>query len=176
MLLCGGGTIALYCFGASLLHECGHLLFLAAFHADVRMVSFGAGRILIDRRDGCFCGFGAELLIALGGILVNLLLCAVFGILSTVQPNRTSAVLCIVNGVLAALNLLPVRSLDCYRVLELLLCRRRNERTELTLKRVSLITLCLFFAFCICLFCCGHGNPSLAAVCLYLMLLHWKTE
>ncbi len=176
MLLCGGGTVALLCFGASLLHECGHLLFLSVFHADVRLVSLGAGRILIDRRDGGNCGFFAELMIALGGILVNLLLCVVFGISYALRPSRTSGVMCVVNGVLAFLNLLPVRSLDCIRVMELLLQRCSAEQPDLILNRVSSATVCLFSAFCICLFCCGLGNPSLAAVCVYLIFLHWKTE
>lgn len=176
MLLLGGGTVALLCFCASLLHECGHLFFLMLFHVDVRLISFSAGGILIERRDGGSGGFLAECLIALGGIVVNLLLCGVFWLWYAATKNRNCGVLCVVNGALAALNLLPVRTLDFYRVLELLLYRRLPQKAGLLLRRVSLCAVCLSIIVCLCLFCCGHGNPSFAAVCVYLMLLHWKTE
>ena len=175
MLLCGG-TVALLCFAASLLHECGHLLFLSLYDADFSMISFGAGGVVIERRDDCFCGFLPECMIALGGIFMNLLLCAVCGGVYCVNRSQVCGVLCVVNGVIAAVNLLPVRSLDCSRFFELLLFRFGCERTEPILKRVSLCTVCLFTLGCVCLFCCGFGNPSLAAVCVYMILLHWKTE
>lgn len=176
MLLCGGGTVALLCFCSSLLHECGHLFFLWLFHVDVKLISVGAGGILIERRDGGFCGSRAECLIALGGILVNLVLCGVFLLWYAVAKNRICGVLCVVNGALAVLNLLPVRTLDCYRVLELLLYCRKPEKAGRVLRRVSFCAACLSCGVCVCLFCCGRGNPSFAAVCVYLMLLHWKTE
>ena len=55
MLLFGSGTVALLCFFSSLLHESGHLFFLTLFHVDVRLISFSAGGILIERRDGGSC-------------------------------------------------------------------------------------------------------------------------
>ena len=176
MLLCGGGTVALLCFLSSLLHECGHLFFLALFQVDVGLISFSAGGILIERRDGGSCGMLAECLIALGGIFVNLLLCCVFWLWYAATKNRNCGVLCVVNGALALLNLLPVRTLDCYRVLELLLYRKVPQKAGLLLRRVSLVAVCVSISISLCLSCCGHGNPSLAAVCVYLMLLHWKTE
>ncbi|MBR6314640.1 MAG: hypothetical protein IKR49_08425 [Clostridia bacterium] len=176
MLLSGSGTVALLCFFSSLLHESGHLFFLALFHVDVRLISFSAGGILIERRDGGSCGLSGECLIALGGVIVNCLLCGAFWFCYAATNNRNCGVLCVVNGALAAMNLLPVRTLDSYRVLELLLYHRSPEKAGSALRRVSFGAVCISIFVCLCLFCCGHGNPSLAAVCVYLMLMHWKTE
>ena len=176
MLLVSNGTIALFCFGSSLLHECGHLFFLRLFSVDVRLISFSAGGILMERRSGAFSGFLPECLIALGGIAVNLLLCGCFALCYSITEQRTFGVLGVINGALAVMNLLPVRSLDGYRVLELLCARRMPERYEQLTTCVSLTVVCVITAICICLFCCGLRNSSLAAVCVYLMLLHWKSE
>ena len=173
MLLCSDSTVALLCFGSALLHECGHLLFLLTFSAGVRALSFGAGGIVIERSRG-FCGTARECVIALGGVFVNLTLCLTTWICYRSTRTQPAAVFCIVNGALAALNLLPVCSLDCYRVADLLLQRRGTERREQLLRHISFAAVC---AACLCsalLFLFGVRNLSLLAVCFYLMLLHGK--
>ena len=170
MLLCSNGTVALLCFGSSMLHECGHLLLLACFSGGVRQVTFSAGGVILERESGSFCGRAKECLIALGGVLVNALLCAAGGLRYGKTQSRTAAVLLFVNGALAALNLLPVHALDAYRVLELLF----GETNDRLLDRLSLAAVCCFAALCVCLFFCGIRNISLLAVCGYLMHLHRK--
>ncbi len=173
MLLCSESTVPLLCFGSSLLHECGHLLFLLLFSAGVRELSFGAGGIEIVRSQ-VFCGTVRECVIALGGVLVNLVLCVTALLCRRGAESRTAAVLCLVNGVLALLNLLPVRSLDGYRVLDLLLQQSGTERRDILLRRASGAAVCAAFVCCALLFLFGVKNISLAAVCVYLMLLHGK--
>jgi len=174
MLLSSGGTTALLCFGSAMLHECGHLLLLWAFGAGVREVSFGAGGIVIVR-DGCaFCGTWKESLIALGGIFVNCLLCFAAALWYDKENTQTAQVLLVVNGALALLNLLPVQSLDFYRVLDLCLCRFDVPGRETVLRRVSLCAVVFFALCCAALTVCGVRNPSLWAVCGYLVYLHWK--
>ena len=173
MLLWSDGTIALLCFGSSLLHECGHLCFLLLFSAGVRELSFSAGGIVIVREHG-FCGIGPECVIALGGVGVNSILCVGAWVCYHRTGTQTFAVLCLVNGALAVLNLLPVRSLDCYRVLELLLQQWRVPRREKRLRLVSFVSVCAACFCCVLLFIVGIRNISLAAVCVYLILLHGK--
>lgn len=173
MLLWSDGTIALLCFGASLLHECGHLLFLLLFSADVRELVFSAGGIVIVR-DQAFCGTLRESLIALGGIIVNLTLCFSAWLWHQTSGTQTTAVFCLINGTLALLNLLPVRSLDSYRVLELLLQRKQAEVRERCLRQVSLAAVCTACVCCALLTAFGVRNFSLVAVCIYLILLHGK--
>lgn len=173
MLLCAEGTVALLCFGSSLLHESGHLLFLLLFSAGVRALSFGAGGIVIERSQ-TFCGTARECVIALGGVFVNLAVSLSAWLCYRRTGAQTAAVLCLVNGALAALNLLPVRSLDCYRVLDLLLQQSGEDRRERLLRRVSSAAVCAICACCLLLFVLGIRNISLAAVCVYLMLLHGK--
>ena len=173
MLLWSDGTIALLCFGSSLLHECGHLSFLLLFSAGVRELSFGAGGIVIVRAHG-FCGTGRECVIALGGIGVNSFLCFGAWVCYHRVGTQTFAVLCLVNGALAALNLLPVRSLDCYRVLDLLLQQWQVPRREERLRQISFAAVCAACSCCVLLFLVGIRNISLAAVCVYLILLHGK--
>lgn len=173
MLLCADGTVALLCFASSLLHECGHLLFLLVFSAGVRALSFGAGGIVIERSQS-FCGTARECVIALGGVLVNLALCDFAWLCCRTTGSQTAAVLCLVNGVLAGLNLLPVRSLDCYRVVDLLLQQSGAEQRERLLRRVSFAAVCAACTGCVLLYMIGIRNLSLAAVCVYLILLHGK--
>lgn len=173
MLLLSDGTITLLCFVSSLLHECGHLVFLLLFSADIRAVSFGAGGIVIERSNA-FCGAVPECFIALGGVMVNALLCFSAFLCYRKTNLQNAAVFCLVNGVLAGLNLLPVRSLDSYRVMDILLRRRLAEGAELTLTRISFASLVLFIVLCAAFYLSGVRNISLAAVCVYLMLLHWK--
>ena len=173
MLLFSDGAVALVCLASSMLHEGGHLLFLVLFSADLRAVSFGAGGIVIER-GAAFCGTAQECLIALGGIFVNAALCLSAALCYGQSGSQTAAVLCLVNGVLAGLNLLPVRSLDCYRVLDLLLRKKAAANREILLQRISFAAVVSAFAGCIFLCLCGVRNLSLAAVCVYLMLLHWK--
>ena len=174
MLLTSNGTIALLCFGSALLHECGHLLLLWLCGADVREVSFGAGGIVIVRNGCAFCGTTRECCIALGGIFVNCLLCLGALLWYDIEKTQTAPVLVAVNGALALLNLLPVQSLDAYRVLSLL-CEHAGVRDSATLlRRVSLCAVVAGVLGCAALTLCGVRNPSLWAVCGYLVSFHWK--
>ncbi len=174
MLLSAGGTTALLCFGSAMLHECGHLLPLWAFGAGVEEVSFGAGGIVIVRGRGTFCGVWKECLIALGGIFVNCLLCFAAALWYDIERTQTALVLLVVNGALALLNMLPVQSLDFWRVLVLLCGHHGIQACDLLLRRVSLGAVVAFALLCAALTVCGVRNPSLWAVCGYLMYLHWK--
>ena len=174
LLLSSGGTTALLCFSSAMLHECGHLLLLFAFGAGVEEVSFGAGGIVILRRGCTSCGAGKESLIALGGIFVNCLLCFAAKLWYDKAKTQTALVLLVVNGALALLNLLPVQSLDFYRVLDLCFGRLGVAGRETVLRRVSLCAVVFFAACCAAMTACGVRNPSLWAVCGYLVYLHWK--
>ena len=72
------------------------------------------------------------------------------------------------------LNLLPVQSLDAYRVLSLLLWHCGVQRAETILRRVSLCAVIVFTLCCAALTLCGVRNLSLWVVCGYLMYLHRK--
>jgi len=174
MLLSAGGTTALLCFGSAMLHECGHLLPLWVFGAGVREVSFGFGGIVIVRDVRAFCGTWKECVIAMGGIFVNCLLCFAAALWYDKEKTQTALVLLVVNLALALLNLLPVQSLDFYRVLDLCFAQFDVSGRETILRRLSLGAVIFSVLCCAALHICGVCNPSLWAVCGYLMYLHWK--
>ena len=175
MLLLRDRQTALICFGSAMLHEGGHLLLLRRFGARVRRVTFGAAGVAIERADPFLLPPAKEALSALGGVAVNGLLClCALPVRSFLSSKTFSALLC-ANVLLAALNLLPVYPLDLWRALHALLeARLSAERTEHLLHAISRGTAAVFCAACGVYVWKFGRNPSLLAVCVYLLLLNLK--
>ena len=177
MLLCGDGSVALCCFFSSLVHESGHFLMMLRFHSPPQAVIFGAGGIVITRTGGRFVSCRAEVWIALGGIFANALL-ALFSLAVYVWLQMQQWLLLFwVNLLLPALNLLPVQSLDLWTALSAVCAARLDDlRAQAVLKRISNITTIAFVVFTIVYFIFISQNFSLAAVCVYLILLNARTD
>lgn len=116
MLVSDGSGIAAAALAACLFHECGHLLCLIImgdFPLTVRLTCFG---MCIERAAGTGVSVWGEIIAALGGPAVNLLLfvCLV--------PAARFRVCAAVNLLCGAFNLLPCLPLDGGRVLYFALC------------------------------------------------------
>ncbi len=177
MLLCGDGSVALFCFFSSLFHESGHFLMMLRFHCPPQNVIFGAGGIVITRAGGRFVSCRAEIFIAFGGIIANAVL-AMLSLAAFFWLQRQQWLLLFwVNLLLPALNLLPVQSLDLWTALSAVCAARLDDlRAQAVLKRISNITTIAFVVFTIAYFIFISQNFSLAAVCVYLILLNARAD
>lgn len=172
MLLMSDESVVLSCFISSLLHEMGHLLFLYIFGEAPSEVAFGAFGIRIERRTGKLLSYKKEAIIALGGILVNILI-AIFSFFYYYIYNSELALkTALVNLLIAGVNAIPVSVLDMGRALEcLLFCFFSNEKIERIMSFISLITVIFSLIFTLVYTIIIGVNLSLIAVTFYLFIV-----
>jgi len=161
LIIDGSGSIAL-CMMAAALHELGHLIMMRCFCVKITGISLRLFDARIEAAPAS--SFTADICIALGGPVMNLVLagCSFF----------LSRVFCYANLALGIFNLMPIMSLDGGRVLYLVLSRRFSPRTcAAVLKFTSFVILLpLLTAGITILFRSGY-NYSLLAVSLYLLAI-----
>ncbi len=175
MLLTADSGIALLSLVSSLLHECGHLVFMYLFGENPDSVELGAFGIRIERLAVSDLSYGKEAVIAISGVAVNFLLCAVFLLIYCFNGKSLMLAVVFVNLFIAALNLMPVGMLDAGRFLRYILYMRTDDRkTEIILSRISNITVILFCIFTALYTVLAGINISLIAVSIYLILSNLK--
>lgn len=153
---------------AILLHEAGHLMMLYACRGVRVQIVFSAFGAEMNY-DGCFLSHKMQILVSLGGVMVNFLtflLCLCLPAWHTYTEFLAVSSLC-----LAVLNLMPVRTLDGGRALEAyLLCKMELSRALLWLRCISIGFLCLLFGLSLALLVASGFNFSLLLFTLYLSL------
>lgn len=172
MLLSSDSKIAFMCFFSSFAHELGHLFLMLAFSQKLRLISLGAFGIRIEKDESILQSYGRQALVALGGVFVNFVLCVASALCYCFFESSDAAVLFFVNVFIAALNLMPAKSLDAWNALCcVLMLKKSEEKANKVLSVVSTVTVALFGAFCVLYFVFFGFNASLAAVCIYLIFL-----
>lgn len=172
MLLLCRQDIVIVSLLSSFFHECGHLMLMLLFSVKPSLILFGAFGIRIEREDNKLLGYKKEALIALGGVFGNFLLMLVGAVLYLLSHSAWSIELLVVNLLIAAFNLLPIKQLDLGHCLECLLLNSFNGKdSERILKTVSAVTLFLLATVCILYNIFFRFNISLVAVTLYLILI-----
>ncbi len=136
-LLLDKTDISLYSILSALLHETGHLTSLFLFKARPKEISFGLFGMRITRGAKTL-SFRQEVLTALAGPFVNIILFAVF--LCCKKTLMFSAV----NLALGIFNLLPVKPMDGGEALYFFLCSFCEENR---IKRITDITTVLTVIF-----------------------------
>ena len=155
---------------SSLLHECGHLLATGFCGERIEKVVFGAFGLRIERSAFTKTSYKSEVLIALGGIIVNygiFLLCLLIYIFS---ENESVAIFGIINLFVGLFNSVPVKSLDMGKaLLSLFKIKRSEENAERIMNVISFVFLLFFLVFTV-FYCIEFGlNFSLIAVFIYLL-------
>lgn len=175
MLLTAKQNIVAVCLLSSLLHECGHLVFMFAFSQKPDEVIFGAFGIRIERFGVSALSYKKEAVISLGGVLVNFLLTLIFLGIYCFSKNETALFGIFVNLFIASLNLIPVGVLDAGNFLRyILLVKYDEEKTAKVLSVISDAAVCIFCVFCIFFTLFVSVNVSLIAVCVYLITINLK--
>lgn len=175
MLMTANHSIAMISLVSSLLHECGHLIFMYIFGEPPECVTLGAFGIRIERLGTSSIGYKKEAVIAIGGVAVNFLLAMIFLAVFVIFDYEFALMSMFVNVFIAGLNLMPVGMLDAGRFLRYILNMRIDEdETERILIRISDITVFCFTAFCVLYTVLIGLNLSLIAVAVYLIFTNLK--
>lgn len=175
MLLLSDSKIALMCFLSSAAHELGHLFMMLVFSQRLRLISFGAFGIRIEKDESVFQSYRRQALVALGGVFVNFIICSAAALYYFLFKSLDAAALFFVNVFIAALNLMPAKSLDAWNALHCAFMLRMSEQKALrTLSVISAVTVIAFSAFCVVYFIFFGFNASLTAVCIYLLFLELR--
>lgn len=114
---------------SSLAHEAGHLAFMKLFGVRIREIKFYGGGIGISAADEPL-SYPKQILIACGGVLINLLLC--------IMSYSFSKTLFYINLALAIFNLLPIGYLDGAEIVSLSVHRfPRSEKVFALIKIIA---------------------------------------
>ncbi|MBQ8551190.1 MAG: site-2 protease family protein [Clostridia bacterium] len=167
LILLDGSMLALLPLLAALCHELGHLAVMLALGVPVREIEltlFGAEirtPPLTTRTAGTVAVYAA-------GAAANLLSAAVIFLI----PNRSfeAEFFAVCSISLAALNLLPIRSLDGGCILEAVVTRLAPPHMSAILDVVSFVSLFLLWLTAVYLLLICGGNLSLMLFCMYLFV------
>ncbi len=155
---------------SSVVHECGHLFFIFAFGDKPKAVELTLFGMRIDRTETAVFSYKKEALIAVGGILFNLIFAVSCYIIYIIIKSEIFLMLAVVNVIILLINSVPVSVLDFGRVLKCILHMFfESEKSEKILNYISYLFVFIFSLFTI-LYCVFIGvNFSLIAVTIYVI-------
>lgn len=171
LLLCKEEIVLMSLF-SSLFHEGGHLFFMLLFSDFPEKIVFGAFGIRIERRSKEDLSYKKEAVVALGGIISNIIL----AFLSFMFYYFSKSSVCFgffgVNLFIAAFNLIPVRQLDAGRFAECIVRSIADDSaSEKIIQCITFITVSLIFTVCLFYTTYFGFNISLIAVTVYLITI-----
>lgn len=157
-------------FISAILHECGHIVFLKAFGTEIygiTVLPFGA----VIRSDAAKLSYRREAAVALAGALFNLAAAGAAGLFFCICRDIHPLFFCGCNLLLAAVNLVPVKTLDGGRALEAALCARLSpEKAQRYMESVSYVAFVFLTLAALVLLTVTGCNFSLIIFCVYLFV------
>ncbi len=169
ILLDSSQTVILGCISA-VLHESGHLIFMKRFDSFPKKIKISLFDIAIIDNKKYKRPLHQELLITLGGVMMNLIFGLIFFVLYLSLNYNFLLILAGTNTLLLIYNLLPVDTLDGGQALYLILSSKLSEKsTERIMLIASLIILlpCTILGFLLLLQ--SKYNFTLLLTSLYLI-------
>lgn len=171
LLLCDEEIVIISVF-SSLFHECGHLFFMAVFSSLPRLIEFGAFGIRIEKNENRLISYKKESLVAIGGIIGNVILSSVGMFFYLIEKSEWSLRLFAVNVFIALFNLITVRQLDAGRCLECIFSAFFDEeKGEHWLDIISAVSVLFVVVCCVIYNIFVSFNISFIAVTVYLILI-----
>ncbi len=155
---------------AVVLHEMGHLVWMKKCRTAPKSVKMSLGGMLMV--GSAFCTAKESISIALAGPIVNFLFSAVFYCLGVYFDNLLLAAFGVVQFLVGAINLLPVKGLDGGTVLTVLLEKHCKRNADLTIKLVSFCVSVAILVLGIAVTVKNTSNPSLLLLGIYLIILN----
>lgn len=170
MLIFFDERIVLISVVSSLLHEFGHLFMMKLCKEKIEKVVFGAFGVRIEKYAFSGISYKKEIVIALSGILVNLVLFFIGSAVYCETRSETAFTLAAVNLFIALMNSLPLGSLDMGKAVNYaLLMHISEERSQRICRIISSVFCALFIVFTFFYCILVKVNFSLIAVCIYLL-------
>lgn len=153
---------------AVLMHEGGHLAAMWILDCAPKRVRLVPASVEITAK--MTASHKNEIAVALCGPLVNIILFITFGLNYLVYKRSLSLICCLINLLIAAFNLLPVRGLDGGTVLFTLISRKNPEKAGLVMRIINLSLAAVFIVTAVYLCFKGRFNISLFITGLYLIV------
>ncbi len=153
---------------AVLMHEGGHLAAMWILDCAPKRVRLVPASVEITAK--MTASHKNEIAVALCGPLVNIILFITFGLNYLVYKRSLSLICCLINLLIAAFNLLPVRGLDGGTVLFTLISRKSPEKAGLVMRIINLSLAAVFIVTAVYLCFNGKFNISLFITGLYLIV------
>lgn len=150
---------------AALIHEAGHLIAMLILHCDIKeleITMFGAE----IRAASNTSGLVASVIIFASGGAVNFLCAA--AVAPYAQSSYPLQLFCACSLALAAVNLLPIKTLDGGCILEAVTAHFVPTHADAVINAVSAITLLFLWLAGVYLLLLCQGNLSVMLLCMYL--------
>ncbi len=155
---------------AVVLHEMGHLLWMKKCRTAPKSVKMSLGGVLMV--GSAFCTAKESISIALAGPIVNFLFTVVFYFLGVYFDNVLVVAFGVVQFLVGAVNLLPVKGLDGGTVLTVLLEKYCKRNVVLIVKLVSFFVSVAILVLGFAVVVKNTSNPSLLLLGIYLIILN----
>jgi stage IV sporulation protein FB len=156
---------------SSMLHESGHLLMMLILHNKPEKVRFELTGINIIRKQEISVSTKNELLISLGGPIVNFFIVAICCVVLCFYNSNSIITFACINLILMTFNLLPVKKLDGGAVLYYLLYTKYDyQLCSKILNFTSIFFISLIFIWGIYIFIVSKYNFSLIIIAIFLVL------
>lgn len=167
IILLDGNGCASYAMAACILHEAGHLAVMSAVGLPVKRIClYGAGIKIVPEKK--FIGYAKELVVLLGGVMMNFVLFALFCFLS---ENEDAKLFAAVNLVTGGFNLLPLKGFDGGRIVSLAAEKYMSaDRTAYAENIVKFMNIAAFAAAFCGAFIVGFGNLTFYVTLIYFMI------
>ncbi len=156
---------------SSLLHELGHLIMMITVGNKPQAVRFEITGMNIIRQPDYKISVKNEILIALGGPLINLICFGFSVVILCFFNNKNILTFGCVNLILMIFNLLPIKRLDGGMALYFLLSQKYdNHICSKILKITSVLFITIIYLWGIYAFITSGYNISLIIIAIFLTL------
>ncbi len=155
---------------AIVLHEFGHLLWMKKCRTAPKSVKMSLGGILIV--GNAYCTANESIAIAVAGPIINLLFSTVFYFIGVSLDSILLATFGVVQFLVGAINLLPIKGLDGGTVLRVLLEKYCKSKADLLVKLVSIGVSIAVLVIGVAVAVKNTSNPSLLLLGIYLIILN----
>ncbi len=156
---------------SSLLHETGHILMMTSVGNKPQAVKFEITGMNIIRQPDLKISAKNEILIAIGGPLINFLCFLISVIILCVHNNENILTFGCINLILMTFNLLPVKRLDGGMALFYILSQKYdNNICSKILKITSIFFITIIYLWGFYVFISSEYNISLIIVAIFLTL------
>ena len=160
---------------SSMLHETGHLFTMISLGNKPKKIRFELTGINIIRNQEIVISTKNEILISLGGPLINALMTVVSCIVLVFYNNEKVLAFACINLILMTFNLLPVKKLDGGGILYFLLSTKFDFMLcSKVLNVTSLCFISLIFAWGIYIFVASSYNFSLIIIAVFLFISYFN--
>lgn len=160
---------------SSMLHETGHLFTMISLGNNPEKVRFELTGINIIRNQEIAISTKNEILISLGGPLINAIMTAVCCIALPFYNNEKVLTFACINLILMTFNLLPIKKLDGGRILYFLLSIKLDFMLcSKVLKITSLCFISIIFVWGIYIFVASSYNFSLIIIAVFLFISYFN--